>query len=188
MKKAISILLLVCMMLCSFALAEDVLPAEKVPFSFLDGAITWETTVDEAVAILGEDVQRADDADDTIGTAVLLQGSAIDVFGYEALGLTMLFVNDKLCTIECTYDEDVVDDIDNLVAAANEVYGEGEIQVMVSLNDYLSSIMNEAKTYCVWNGVENASIKLIDLSNGHDCCFQIENTAAWAVIKSILNQ
>ena len=188
MKKAISILVFICMLLSTFALAEDVQSAEKIGFTFLDGAITWETTVDEAMAILGEGTQRADDSDDIVGTAVLLQSAPMNVFGCEALGVTLLFVNDQLCTIECTYEEDVVDDLDRLVDAANEVYGEGDIQIKLSLNDYLSSIMNEASNYCIWEGVEGTSIKLIDLDNGHDCCFQIENTAAWAVIQSILNQ
>lgn len=179
MKRVLSVLVLVCLMLCSAAFAEE------AGFVF-EGVITWETTVEEAMAFLGENVERVDDSDEKVGTAVLLQGKDVKAFGHDTFAVSMLFLNDKLCTIEVLFEDEDVESLADLAAAASEVYGAAVAEEQsFSLFGFFGGRGGDS-TYCKWTAIPDTSIKLIQLDSEYKCCFKMENEPVWDAINALI--
>lgn len=132
---------------------------EAYDFAFMD-AITWNTSADEAMEFLGEGAMRVDDKDDSIGSLTLLRAEGVEVFGYLATALTLVFYNSELEGIGIAYTDEAVSDVETLIGCVEKVYGHSERlrEDVKTLFDFIYG----SKTRARWKLGAETEIKVVD--------------------------
>lgn len=125
----------------------------------LIGALSWNMTIDEAMASLGETVQRIDDSDPAIGSATMLTVEGAFIFGAETVYTQLLFWNGEMMSISFYYNEAAVPNEDALIGAVSAVCGPATVFDENTLAP--ADVFGDRKTLCHWNGIEGTAIALI---------------------------
>lgn len=172
MKKIASILICIWLMLCAPAVAEE------TDFSAFSGEVTWATTIDEAMAALGESVQRTDDYDETVGSATLLTAQGLIQLGAEC-DCAMIYFNDELFAVYFYFGDLTDAEIDALVGNVSASFGEAQPQENYTLSDYISELSggNVQDTLYRWKGIAGTDayftrVIAVDGSISHHLCFE----------------
>ncbi len=140
LKRILCILLaLACLLAC--ALAEETLDG----FVFMD-AIDWNSSANEAAAVLGK-VQRKTEHDPEIGWLEVVLANDVEIYGVSGAQVLLLFYNDSLMEISCLFPETEVRDVQALIYIASEELG---IARIYEKDNYLMDFMMGANTLCDW--------------------------------------
>lgn len=134
-----ALLAFACLLAC--ASAEEYLDG----FLFMD-AIHWNTTANEAAAVLGE-VERKTEHDPDIGWLEVVLANGVELYGFSGVRVLLFFYNDSLMDISCLFPETEVRDVQTLIYTASEDLGEARIY---EKDNYLMDFMMGANTLCDW--------------------------------------
>ena len=162
MRKLICVLLLLAGL--STAMAEG--------FTFENG-ITWDTTVEEALASLGENAVSNREAWGDHASATMVGIEHTQCLGLDCERLMLFFFNDRLCTISAYYTKDDLNgDLQTLTDALSASYGEPEYPnpEVKDLSDFLFEqfSVKRPRKVCDWQPDEVTQIELTDTSGYED--------------------
>ena len=153
MKKILALML--CLLLCLTA------AAETAEFSILGGAVTWSTSADEAMEILGEGTVRTDDYDPAVGSAATLTVEGLEMFGLQTERVALAYFNDELFAVYCYFGDMSEEAQSALIEKVSEVCGKAKYlrDTDLSLVDYILSMagVSAQKTLCEWDGLPGTS-------------------------------
>jgi len=94
---------------------------------FADGfelmGFDFATTIDEAEALLGEDIQKRVESYPELGELTVLQKYGLELFGYDSEAITLIFFNGKMMAVVISYTDDVLSDATALVENISAEYG-----------------------------------------------------------------
>ena len=138
---------LVCLLLAVLALLSATCDAEDA-FVFANGA-SWVSTAEEVKALLPEGYESAEDFDEGFGAMTILRTENEEFFGHIAAQTDYMFFNDDLLSISCYYLEEDVPDLQLLIDAMSEVYGEPKMYAENELT--LDGVISNTRTWCSWN-------------------------------------
>ena len=153
-------ILLLC--LFSFALAEN-----QDEFVFME-SITWETTLDQAMAFFGESAQHRTFVEGGFITLDTVHAANQQVYGTAAEWVELAFYQGELFSLYVAYTQEAVPDQQALIDAYCRVYGEGLPlnPNSLSLNDLINQ-MNGIETICKWEIGED-TMAMIQAEPGHE--------------------
>ena len=149
LKRAIC-LLLVLMMAHGTAWAVEAASDDFVFF----GQIAWNTTPDEAADLLGASVQRASE-----GMFEVIQSRGIEAYGVAGAQVTLVAIEDLLCTMICVLPEGGVPDERLFIDALSEHFGDPRIYGAQEMP--LSDLATGMKTLCRWDVDGNTCVMLV---------------------------
>lgn len=112
--KKLTALLIALTLICAFSCF-----AEKFELMGFDFA----TTIEEAEALLGEDVQKRVESYPELGELTVLRKYDIELFGHDSEAITLLFFNGKLATAVINYTDDALSDAAALIENISAEYG-----------------------------------------------------------------
>lgn len=154
MPKRILCMLLVLGCLLSCALAE-----EGDPGKYAYGRdFHWGASLEEALALLGDDAVHDEDSDPAIGTMDMVRVQADAAYGIEDVLITAAFFDDALMMIGYLFPDEGISDVQVLVDMVSAELGEANMYgEKVSLTD----LIDGTKTICDWKKDENTEAELI---------------------------
>ena len=138
---------LLCLLLAALALLFAT-SEEKDTFVFANG-VSWASTAEEVKALLPEDYESAEDFDEGYGSMTILRAENEEFFGHTAAQTDYMFFNGDLLSISCYYLEEDVPDLQLLIGAISESYGEPRMYAENELT--LNSFLSNTRTWCSWN-------------------------------------
>ncbi len=161
MNKRIAVLsvLMMAMFLMSVGVAESE-PAAQ--FTFMD-TITWDSTPEDVELVLGDDVQRGEETDESIGTVAVLWTENESFAGYECGRMMFTYYNDKLCFIACYYTETDVGDVALLIDGLTQIYGAPHMYE--SDETTLDDLISGTKQMCGWDIWDDTEIGVVHLKS-----------------------
>ena len=173
MLKRILCMLLVLVCLLSCALAEEYPDG----FLFMD-AIHWNTTADEAAAVLGEGVQRKMEYDPELGSAEVLAVGDTELAGHPVQTMFVQYYEDRLYFIMCYFRQAEVTDVQALADNLSAFLGEPEIPAESSQSlDEFFLIMNGIQVLYSWENGDVTEAELVSMDSQQLYGLMIENTA-----------
>ena len=174
------LLVLLCLLSCALA--------EEYPDGFLFmNAIHWNTTADEAAAVLGEGVQRNVEHDPELGSAEVLVVDDTELAGHSVQRMIVQYYEDRLYYIMCYFSQTEVGDAQALAEGLSSFLGEPERheEDSLGLDAFILEMTGSRELYSWKNGdVTEASLMFVDAQQLYG--LTIENTAVGDMFKQAL--
>ena len=160
------LLVLLCLLSCAQAEEGD-------PRKYDGRDFHWGVSLEEILALLGDDAVHDEDSEPAIGTMDIVRAQVDAAYGVEDVLITAAFFDDALMMIGFLFPAEGISDVQVLVDMVSAELGEANMYgEKVSLMD----LIDETKTICDWKKDDKTEAELIrESADAGDYILSISN-------------